>query len=122
MSYGWEDPKAFSGQPSDRVTPACPGSSSGSPPGGACQEHLPRKVSRGHPIQMPEPTQLAPLDVEEQRLYFKFLLGDRAPHPICKCAPHHPVEETHFGRLYAGSYSFDHDPKFMAISEGRNVN
>ena len=47
-----EDPKAFPGQPSDIdiVTPACPGSSSGSPPGGACQEHLPREVSRGHPI------------------------------------------------------------------------
>ena len=34
-----EDPKVFPGQPSDIVTPACPGSSSGSPPGGACQEH-----------------------------------------------------------------------------------
>ena len=49
---------------------------------------------------MPEPPQLAPLDVEEQRLYSELLPGDRAPHPISKGAPHHPVEETHFGRLY----------------------
>ena len=38
-----------------------PGSSSGSPPSGACQKHLPREASTGHPIQMPEPPQLAPL-------------------------------------------------------------
>ena len=81
-----EDPKAFPGQPSDIVTPACPGSSSGSPPGGACQEHLPRKASRGHPIQM------------LLSLYSEPLPGDRAPHPISKGAPHHPAEETHFRR------------------------
>ena len=60
------------------VSWACPRS----PHGGACLEHLPRKASRGHPVQMPEPTQLVPLDVEEQWLYSKFLLGLRAPHPI----------------------------------------
>ena len=68
---------------------------------------------------MPEPPQLAPLDVEEQRLYSELLPGDRAPHPISKGAPCHPAEETCFSRL--GSYSFGHDPKFMAIGEGRNV-
>ena len=31
---------------------------------------------------MPEPPQLAPLDVEEQLLYSELLPGDRAPHPI----------------------------------------
>uniref|UniRef100_A0A3Q3IZN9 Transposase Tc1-like domain-containing protein n=1 Tax=Monopterus albus TaxID=43700 RepID=A0A3Q3IZN9_MONAL len=41
----------------------CPGSSPGPPPGGTCLEHLPRKASRRHPKQMPEPPQLAPLDV-----------------------------------------------------------
>ena len=71
-----EDPKAFPGQPSNTVTPACPGSSSGSPPSGTCQEHLLREASRGHPKQMPEPPQLAPLDVEEQRLYSKLLPGE----------------------------------------------
>ena len=38
-----------------------------------------------------------------------------------KGAARHPAEETHFGRLYPGSYSFGHDPKFMAIGEGWNV-
>ena len=67
-----EDPKAFPGQLGDIVTPACPGSSSGFPPGRICQEHLPAK-------------------------------------------------ETHFSHLYPGSYSLGHDPKFMTIGEGRNV-
>ena len=68
-----------------------------------------------HQIQMPEPPQLAPLDVEEQWLYSELPPGDRAPHPISKGAPHHPAEETHFGRLYLGSYSFGHDPKFRNV-------
>ncbi|MED6271419.1 hypothetical protein CHARACLAT_019975 [Characodon lateralis] len=55
---------------------------------------------------MPEPPQLAPLDVEEQRLYSEPLLDGRAPHP---------TEEAHFSHLYPGSRSFGHDPKFMAI-------
>ena len=36
---------------------------------------------------MPEPPQLAPLDVEEQRLYSELLPSDRAPHPISKGRP-----------------------------------
>uniref|UniRef100_A0A3B3ULB7 Kinesin family member 26B n=1 Tax=Poecilia latipinna TaxID=48699 RepID=A0A3B3ULB7_9TELE len=48
--------------PRDIVPPACPGSSSGPPPGGTCPEHLTREASRRHPDQMPEPPQLAPLD------------------------------------------------------------
>ncbi|MED6280610.1 hypothetical protein CHARACLAT_012500 [Characodon lateralis] len=70
---------------------------------------------------MPEPPQLAPLDVEERRLYSELLLDGRAPHPISKGVPGHPAEEAHFSRLYPGSCSFSHDPKFMAIGEGRNV-
>lgn len=34
-----------------------------------------------HLIQRPEPPLLAPLHVEEQRLYSRLLLGDRASHP-----------------------------------------
>ncbi|MED6281059.1 hypothetical protein CHARACLAT_017417, partial [Characodon lateralis] len=64
--------------------------------------------------EMPEPPQLAPLDVEEQRLY------SEAPHPISKGVPGHPTEEAHFSHLYPGSHSFGHDPKFMAIDDGRN--
>ncbi|KAK3562882.1 hypothetical protein QTP86_011118 [Hemibagrus guttatus] len=74
-----KDPKAFPGQPRDIVSPACPGSSPWSLPGGACPEHLPRETSRRHPKQMPEPPQLSPFDVEEQWLYSELLLGDRAP-------------------------------------------
>ena len=72
-------------------------SSLGSPPCGTCQENFLREASWGHPKQMPEPPQLAPLDVEKQRLYSELLPGDRGPHP------------------------FGHGPKFMAIGEGRNV-
>ena len=61
------DPKAFQGQPRDIISPACPGSALGPLPGRTCPEHLTRKASRRHPVQMPEPPQLAPLDVEEQR-------------------------------------------------------
>ena len=90
-----EDPKAFPGQPRDIVTPACPRSSSGSLPGGTCQEHLPREASRGHLIQMPEPSQLAPLNVEKQWLYSELLPGDRAPHSVFKGAPHRSVVLLH---------------------------
>ncbi|KAK3508325.1 hypothetical protein QTP70_021480, partial [Hemibagrus guttatus] len=109
------DPKAFPGQPKDIVSPACPGSSPGPLPGGACPEHLSRETSWRHPKQMPEPPQLPPFDVEEQRLYSELLPGDRAPYPISKGAPRHPTEEAHFGRLYPGSYPFGHDPELMAI-------
>ncbi|KAK3560234.1 hypothetical protein QTP86_002183 [Hemibagrus guttatus] len=115
----WRDPEAFPGQPRDIVSPACPGSSPGPLPGGACPEHLPRETSRRHPKQMPEPPQLLPFDVEEQRLYSELLPGDRAPYPISKETPHHPTEEAHFGRLYPGSYLFG--PELMTIGESRNV-
>ncbi|KAK3520905.1 hypothetical protein QTP86_002397 [Hemibagrus guttatus] len=66
---------------------------------------------------MPEPPQLPPFDVEEQRLYPKLLPGDRAPYPISKGAPRHPTEEAHFGRLYPGSYPFGHDTELMTIGD-----
>ncbi|KAK3532634.1 hypothetical protein QTP86_027371 [Hemibagrus guttatus] len=99
-----------------RCSPACPGSSPGSLPDGACPEHLPRETSRRHPKQMPEPPQLSPFDVEEQRLYSELLPGDSAPYPISKGAHCHPTEETHFGCLYPGSYPFGNDPEFMTIA------
>ncbi len=103
------DTEAFPGQPGDIVSPACPRSSPGPPPGGTRPEHLPGKASRRHPEQMPEPPQLTPLDVEEQRLYSELLLSDWASHPISKGAPSHPTEKAHFGRLYPGSCPFGHD-------------
>lgn len=117
----WGDTEAFPGQPGDIVSPACPRSSPGPPPSGTCPEHLPRKASRRHPEQMPEPPQLTPLDVEEQRLYSELLPSDRASHPISKGSPSHPAEKAHFGRLYPGSCPFGHDPKLMTIGESRNV-
>ncbi|KAK3560940.1 hypothetical protein QTP86_023134, partial [Hemibagrus guttatus] len=104
------DPEAFPGQPRDIVSAACPGS-----------EHLPRETSRRHPKQMPEPPQLSPFDVEELRLYYEPLLGDRALYPISKGALRHPTEEAHFGRLNPRSYPFSHDPELMTIGESRNV-
>ncbi|KAK3572156.1 hypothetical protein QTP86_022232 [Hemibagrus guttatus] len=115
------DPEAFPGQPRDIVSPACPGSSPGPLPGGACPEHLSRETSQRHLKQMPEPPQLPPFDVEEQRLYSELLPGDRAPYPISKGVPRHPTEEAHFGHLYPGSYPFGHDPELMTIGESRNV-
>ncbi len=115
------DTEAFPGQPGDIVSPACPRSSPGPPPGGTRPKHLPEKASRRHPEQMPEPPQLTPLDVEEQRLYSELLPSEWAPHPISKGAPSHPTEKAHFGRLYPGSCPFGHDPKLMTIGESRNV-
>lgn len=40
-------------------------SSPGSPSGGTCQKHLPRETSRKHPNQLPQPPQMAFLNVEE---------------------------------------------------------
>ncbi len=100
--------EAFPCQSGDIIPPACPGSSQGSPPGGTCPEHLPKKASRRHLEQMPKPPQLAPLDVEEQRLYSELLLSDRAPHPISKGAPSHPAEKAHFGCLYPEPTAHDH--------------
>ncbi|MEQ2254086.1 hypothetical protein ILYODFUR_000121 [Ilyodon furcidens] len=62
------NPKAFPGQLRNIVPLACPGSSSGPPPGGMCLEHFTKEASRRHPNQMPEPPQLAPLGMEKQRL------------------------------------------------------
>ncbi|KAK3530867.1 hypothetical protein QTP70_003638 [Hemibagrus guttatus] len=108
------DPEAFPGQPRDIVSPACPESSPGSLPGVACPEHLPRETSRRHPKQIPEPPQLSPFDVEEQWLYSELLPGDRAPYPISKGVPCHPMEEAHFGHLCPGSYPFGHDPELKS--------
>ncbi|MEQ2240968.1 hypothetical protein ILYODFUR_020546 [Ilyodon furcidens] len=70
---------------------------------------------------MPEPPQLAPLDVEGQRLYSKVLPDGGAPHPISKGVPSHPMEEAHFSCFYPGFRSFSYDAKFMVIGQGRNV-
>uniref|UniRef100_A0A3P9CS76 Uncharacterized protein n=1 Tax=Maylandia zebra TaxID=106582 RepID=A0A3P9CS76_9CICH len=102
----------------DIISPACPGSAPGPPPGGTCLEHLTQQAPRGHPCQMPEPPQLAPFDVEQQLLYSEPLPDGRTSHPISKGEASHPSEEAHFCRLYPRSRSFGHYPQLVAIGEG----
>ncbi|KAK3522485.1 hypothetical protein QTP86_015542 [Hemibagrus guttatus] len=94
-------------------------------PGASSRWGIPRTPSQGVILETSETDarapQLPPFDVEEQRLYSKLLLGNRAPYPISKGAAYHPTEEAHFGRLYPGSYPFGHDPELMTIGESRNV-
>lgn len=65
---------------------------------------------------MPEPSQLAPLDIKEQ-LSFSDLPPDvRTPHPICKAEPTQPpLEETHFGHFCPLCHSFSHYAKPIII-------
>ncbi|TWW68291.1 hypothetical protein D4764_19G0000890 [Takifugu flavidus] len=93
------DPQAYPDQSRDIVSPTCPGSFRGPPTGETCPEHLTREASREHPNEMPKSPHLAPLNVEEQRLYSKLLPDGRASHPISKGEPSHPTEEAHFGYL-----------------------
>ncbi|MEQ2220455.1 hypothetical protein ILYODFUR_005639 [Ilyodon furcidens] len=114
------EPKAFTSQPRDIVPPACPGSSTGPPSGGTCLEHLLRRHPGG--IRYRCPSHL-------NWLLSMWRSSGSTPssshmtefHTISKGVPGHPTEEAHFSRLYPGSRSFGHDPKFMAIGEGRNV-
>ncbi|MEQ2171454.1 hypothetical protein GOODEAATRI_010861 [Goodea atripinnis] len=94
----WGEPKAFPGQPRDIVPPACPGT----PPEEGVQKTsgIDARATSTGPSRCGGAAALL-----------------RAPHPISKGVPGHPTEEAHFSRLYPGS----HDPKFMPIGEGRNV-
>lgn len=76
----------------------CLRSASGSAPRWTRLEQLPKEVTRRHPDQMPEPPQVAPLNTEEQWLYFEDLPDVWAPHPISEAKPSHPVDEG--WRLY----------------------
>ncbi|KAI3375839.1 hypothetical protein L3Q82_004112 [Scortum barcoo] len=86
------------------VSWVCPG-------GWTCPKHLRSEASWRYPCEMPEPPQLAPLDVEEQRLYSEPLADVRAPHPISKAKPRHSTKKTHVCRLYPRSHSFGHLPR-----------
>ncbi|XP_061664447.1 deaminated glutathione amidase isoform X2 [Syngnathoides biaculeatus] len=81
LKFFRRDPEAFPSQPRDVVSPACPGSSSGSLSGGTCPEHLTREASGRHPDQMPQPPHPAPLNAEELRLNTEPLPDDRASRP-----------------------------------------
>lgn len=85
--------------------------------------------------QMPEPPQLVPFDMDQQRLYSKPFPGDWAPYPVPKVgqtphpahkgdwaphsvpkgAPSHHTEGNHFGGLCLRSGSFGHCQKLMNI-------
>ncbi len=70
---------------------------------------------------MPEPPQLTPLDVEDQRLYSELLPSDRAPHPISKECSATLRRKLISAGLYPGSCPFGHDPQLMTIGESRNI-
>ncbi|KAL3969276.1 trafficking protein particle complex subunit 9 [Sarotherodon galilaeus] len=67
-------------------------------------------------FQMPKPPQLAPFDVEEQRLYSVPLPHGRTSHPISRVEASHPSEEAHFRLMYSRSHSFSHYPQLVAIA------
>ena len=57
---------------------------------------------------MPEAPQLAPLNVEEQQLYFN---------PVSKAEPSYPVKETHYHHLHLQSHSFIHDLELVIMDD-----
>ena len=61
---------------------------------------------------MPKPPPLAPVNAEEQQLYFKIPVDVRATYPISKGEPSHPWEESNFSHLYP---DLGHYPKLMTI-------
>lgn len=61
---------------------------------------------RRHLSQMPGSPQLAPCDVDEQKLYSKILLNDIAPHPTSKREPNQPFTETLFPCLVSATSLF----------------
>ena len=70
---------------------------------------------------MPKLPQLTPFDAEEQQLYSKLPLDGRAPHPIFKAEPSHPLQETHFSCLHLLPHSFVYNPDLVTIGEGLNL-
>lgn len=58
------------------------------------QSDMPREESMRHSDQMPGTSKLAPLDVEEQRLYFKLSWVLTALHCISKGKSSQPVEDS----------------------------
>lgn len=56
------------------ISPACPGSVSGCPPGWTHVILLPREMYRTHPDQMPELFKMTPLVAKRHQLYFDLLL------------------------------------------------
>ncbi|MEQ2293921.1 hypothetical protein AMECASPLE_038421, partial [Ameca splendens] len=116
------EPKAFPGQLRDIVPPACPGPSPGPPPGGMCLTPPEESVQKASGIDA------RAISTGSSRCVGAGALlrappgwPSSSPSPISKGVPGHPTEEAHFSRLYLGSRSFGHDPKFIAIGKGRNV-
>lgn len=94
------------------VTPACPRSSLGTPPGGTAWNRHPGGIQEA-------PDTNAPLDV--QWLHYELLPSIRAPHPISKGASSHCAEETLFIHLYHPSCYFIRNPTYLTRGEGSNV-
>lgn len=98
-------PEVFPGQPTDRISPACPGSALRSSPRWTWLKHLPREVSRRHRSQVTIPPPMSLLSSS----------------PVSEAKSSRPVTETHPGRLYSRSCPFNRFPKLMGVDEGWSV-
>ncbi|MEQ2302323.1 hypothetical protein AMECASPLE_005649 [Ameca splendens] len=73
------------------------------------------KIFTDHPNQLPEPPQPTLHDAKDERLYFQLLLNNRAPSPVFKEEPSHPLHETQFSCLYPWSRSVGQGPYHMTL-------
>lgn len=114
-SPGGKRTKVFPGPPRDVISPALPRCAPGLPSSWTCLKHLPRKFTMRHL----KPSQLSPLDLEEQHPSPKTLLDVQAPHRISKSC--HNAEETYFGHLCPRPSSFRHHPHLVTKCDGQNI-
>lgn len=80
-----------------------------------CLKYLPRKVT----MRDLRPSQLSPLNLEEQWPSLKPLLDVQSLHCISKSC--HNAEETYFGHLCPRPGSFGHHPDLVTKRDSRNI-
>lgn len=93
----WGIPRCFqASRQRDLISLACPGSTLGSPLGSNCGKHFTYEASRGHVLEMPEPTQWLLSAFRTSSA----LLNDQTPHPVSNDEPRHRSREVYFFCLY----------------------